>query len=52
MLFLLDFTKVFMVEIDACEVEVGVILSQKGHLIAYMSKALTKRAMSFSTYEK
>ncbi|CAN6455047.1 unnamed protein product [Victoria cruziana] len=47
-----DFTKVFVVETDACDVGVGAVLSQDGHPIAYMSKALTQRAKPFSTYEK
>ncbi|CAN6460298.1 unnamed protein product [Victoria cruziana] len=47
-----DFTKVFVVETDAYDVGVGADLSQDSHLIAYMSKALTKRAKPFSTYEK
>ncbi|CAN6472758.1 unnamed protein product [Victoria cruziana] len=47
-----DFTKIFVVETDACDVGVGAVLSQDGHPIAYMSKALTKRAKPFSTYEK
>ncbi|CAN6458156.1 unnamed protein product [Victoria cruziana] len=47
-----DFTKMFVVETDACDVGVGAVLSQDGHPIAYMSKALTKRAKPFSTYEK
>ncbi|CAN6447910.1 unnamed protein product [Victoria cruziana] len=38
-----DFTKRFVMEIDACDVGVGAVLSQDGHPIAYMSKALTKR---------
>ncbi|CAN6458177.1 unnamed protein product [Victoria cruziana] len=47
-----NFTKMFVVETDACDVGVGAVLSQDGHPIAYMSKALTKRAKPFSTYEK
>ncbi|CAN6472899.1 unnamed protein product [Victoria cruziana] len=37
-----NFTKIFVVETDACDVGVGAVLSQDGHPIAYMSKALTK----------
>ncbi|XP_049932541.1 uncharacterized protein LOC126409878, partial [Nymphaea colorata] len=46
-----DFSLDFVVETDASDVGVGAVLSQKGHPIAYMSKALTHRAKSLSTYE-
>jgi hypothetical protein len=35
-----DFNLPFSVETDACESGVGAILTQKGHPISYMSKAL------------
>ncbi|XP_031479936.1 uncharacterized protein LOC116250453 [Nymphaea colorata] len=47
-----DFSKDFVIETDASDVGVGAVLSQEGHPIAFMSKALTVRAKPFSTYEK
>ncbi|XP_031478914.1 uncharacterized protein LOC116249789 [Nymphaea colorata] len=47
-----DFSKDFVIETDASDVGVGAVLSQEGHPIAFMSKALTERAKPFSTYEK
>jgi hypothetical protein len=36
-----DFSKEFVVEIDACDTGIGVVLSQEGHPIAYFSKGLS-----------
>ncbi|XP_031479944.1 uncharacterized protein LOC116250461 [Nymphaea colorata] len=47
-----DFSKDFVIETDASDIGVGAVLSQEGHPIAFMSKALTERAKPFSTYEK
>ncbi|XP_031505831.1 uncharacterized protein LOC116268232 [Nymphaea colorata] len=47
-----DFTQKFLVETDASDTGVGAVLSQSGHPIAFMSKALTQRAKPLSTYEK
>lgn len=52
MLSLPDFIKAFVVEINACDVEIGAVLTQEGHPVAYMSKTLTKRTKPFSNYEK
>lgn len=35
-----DFSETFEIEIDACDIEIGVILSQKGHPIAFTPKLL------------
>jgi len=47
-----DFTKPFTIETDACGVGIGAILSQQGHPLAYVSKALGPKNMGLSTYEK
>lgn len=47
MLALLDFNKVFIMEIDTCDVSDATMQQ-----IAYVNKALVTRAKSFSTYEK
>jgi hypothetical protein len=47
-----DFTQEFTVETDASDKGIGVVLMQKGHPIAYLSKALSKKAQTLSTYEK
>jgi len=47
-----DFTKPFTIETDACGVGIGAILSQQGHPLAYVSKALGPKNMGLSTYER
>ena len=42
----------FTVETDASESGIGAILSQDGHPVAYISKALGPRTKGLSTYEK
>lgn len=51
-LVLVDFEAEFMVEIDACEERVGVVLMQKANPIAYISKSLSEKCRSLSVYEK
>lgn len=47
-----DFSQEFIIETDASEVDIGVVLSQEGYPITFMSKALTHHAWPLSTYEK
>jgi hypothetical protein len=47
-----DFNAPFTVETDACDTGVGAVLMQKGHPIAYMSKALGILNRKLSIYEK
>lgn len=47
-----DFNTPFVVETDACDVGIGAVLSQKGHPIAYVSRALGPRNRGLSVYEK
>lgn len=47
-----DFSQPFTVETDACDVGIGAVLSQQGHPIAYISKALGVKTRGLSTYEK
>jgi hypothetical protein len=36
-----DFSHPFIIETEACQYEVGAVLMQQGHSIAYLSKALS-----------
>jgi hypothetical protein len=47
-----DFRRPFIVETDACQYGVGVVLMQQGHPITYLSKSLCPHNQSLSTYEK
>jgi hypothetical protein len=47
-----DFSIPFVMETDACDTGVGAVLMQKGHPIAYMSKALGIMNRKLSVYEK
>jgi hypothetical protein len=47
-----DFSKVFIIEIDACDTGIGAVLIQEGHHIAYFSKGLSIANQRLSTYEK
>jgi len=49
---LLDFTKPFIIETDASNRGVGAVLQQDGHPLAYVSKALSLKSQSLSTYDK
>ncbi|GJY31336.1 putative mitochondrial protein [Tanacetum coccineum] len=47
-----DFNEPFVIETDASGVGLGTVLQQKGHPIAYLSKTLSLKHQSMSTYEK
>jgi hypothetical protein len=47
-----DFTKQFVLEIDASDLGLGAVLMQEGHPFDYLSKPLCKKNQALSTYEK
>lgn len=47
-----DFSKEFVLEIDACEYGIGVVLMQAGHPVAYLSISLCPKNQTLSIYEK
>lgn len=47
-----NFDKSFVVQTDASEKGIGVVLHQEGHPIAFFSKALGPKNQGLSTYEK
>ena len=52
MLGLPNFSKSFVVEIDACDNGVGAVLMQEGRPIAFLRQALAPRHEGLSIYEK
>jgi hypothetical protein len=49
---LLDFNEQFEIENDACDQGIRIVLSQRGHHVAFFSKALSSANQKLSTYEK
>lgn len=47
-----NFSLPFMIDTDACNVGIGAVLSQQGHPVAYVSRALGPRNRTLSVYEK
>lgn len=47
-----DFSLPFTIETDACAIGIGAVISQNGHPLAYVSKALGPKTRGLSTYEK
>jgi len=47
-----NFQEPFVIETDACQDGVGVVLMQHGRPVAYLSKALSGRNKDISIYEK
>ena len=51
-LILLDFSKLFVVEVDASGTGPGAVLMYEGRPLAYYSKAISGKALGQSTYKK
>jgi hypothetical protein len=47
-----DFSSQFTIETDASSLAVGAVLMQKGHPLAFLSKALGPKSRGLSAYEK
>ena len=47
-----DVFKEFVIEIDASSSGIGAVLMQKGHPIAFISKALAAKHRALSAYDK
>jgi hypothetical protein len=46
-----NFAKTFVLEIDASDSGIGVVLMQEGHPLAFLSKSLGPKSRGLSTYE-
>src|SRR4051812_17191744 len=47
-----DFSQPFILETDACGYGIGAVLMQRGQPISFLSKALSPKSPSRSTYDK
>ncbi|XP_060178356.1 uncharacterized protein LOC132608338 [Lycium barbarum] len=47
-----DFSMIFVVETDACNIGIGAVLMQKGQPIAFLSKGLSVQHQTLSVYDK
>lgn len=47
-----NFDQPFTIEMDACDIGIGAVMSQNGRPIAYLSKAIGGKYLGLSTYEK
>ena len=47
-----DFSKRFIIEMDASDKGIGAVLMQEGHPLAFLSKSLGPKQQALSTYEK
>ncbi len=49
---MLDYNKTSVIEVDACGQEIGAVLTQESMPVAFLSKAISKKNLGLSTYEK
>lgn len=49
---LLDFSKAVEVAVDPSNVRIGGVLSQEGHMVAYINEKLNNAKLRYSTYDK
>jgi hypothetical protein len=47
-----DYSRPFCIETDASSIGIGAVLTQDGHPLAYISRALGPKSKGLSTYEK
>lgn len=52
LLAILDFALQFIVEIDACDMDIGAVFIQKDQPVSFLSKALRPQHQKLSIYEK
>lgn len=49
---ILDFSRTFVIEIDASDMGMGAVSMRDGHPISFLSKAFSPRNQALSTYDK